>query len=174
MSCCRNHSWNSSTLRKIRDLANSDDMVCFENRFRCKDGSWRWLAWTIPAPADGDDVLYAIARDITAYKQVQGGPLVGDSVYAAMHTGLVITDPNQPDNPIIDCNPAFLKNTGYDKEEILGRNCRFLQNDDRNQKPLDEVRAALNEQRPCRVVLRNYRKDGTLFWSGWWILERRM
>ncbi|MDP8950098.1 MAG: SpoIIE family protein phosphatase [Actinomycetota bacterium] len=79
--------------------------------------------------------------------------------------GIVITDAALPDNPIVYVNPAFERTTGYSAKETLGRNCRFLQGDDRDQPVLDELRAALKEGRECRVVLRNYRKDGTSFWN---------
>ncbi len=70
-----------------------------------------------------------------------------------------------PDNPIVYVNPAFEEISGYTADEVMGRNCRFLQADDREQPALDELREALTEARECRVVLRNYRKDGTPFWN---------
>ncbi len=79
--------------------------------------------------------------------------------------GVLITDPKLPDNPIVYANPAFQRITGYSAEEVLGRNCRFLQREDRDQPALDEVRKAIEEGRDCRVVVRNYRKDGVLFWQ---------
>ncbi|MDQ3864627.1 MAG: PAS domain-containing protein [Actinomycetota bacterium] len=78
---------------------------------------------------------------------------------------IVITDPNQPDDPIVYVNPAFERTTGYASEEVLGRNCRFLQGEDRDQPALGELRAAIHEGRHCTAVLRNYRKDGTMFWN---------
>ena len=78
---------------------------------------------------------------------------------------IVITDPNQPDDPIVYVNPAFERTTGYASKEALGRNCRFLQGEDRDQPALDELRLALREERESRVVLKNYRKDGTPFWN---------
>ena len=83
----------------------------------------------------------------------------------ASSNGIVITDPGKPDNPIVYVNPAFERITGYSAEEILGYNCRFLQGENKPQPGLDEVRAAIREERDCRVVLENYRKDGTLFWN---------
>ena len=83
----------------------------------------------------------------------------------ATRNGVLITDPNRPDNPIVYANPAFERITGYAPEEAMGRNCRFLQRFDRDQPELEEVRAAIREERDCRVVVRNYRKDGTLFWQ---------
>jgi len=88
-----------------------------------------------------------------------------DRAVAASSNGIVITDPGLPDNPIVYVNPAFERTTGYPKEEAVGRNCRFLQGEDRDQPALDEVRAAVREGRECRVVLRNYRKDGSHFWN---------
>jgi PAS domain S-box-containing protein len=97
---------------------------------------------------DGPDKLRLFERAVTASTN-----------------SIVITDPNLPDNPIVYVNPAFEKTTGYSMEEVLGRNCRFLQGDDRDQSALEELRACVGEGRECRVVLRNYRKDGTRFWN---------
>jgi diguanylate cyclase (GGDEF)-like protein/PAS domain S-box-containing protein len=84
---------------------------------------------------------------------------------AASSNGITISDPGQPDNPLIYVNRSFELMTGYSAEEVLGSNCRFLQGPDGDQPALDEVRAALREERDCFVLLRNYRKDGTPFWN---------
>src|SRR5918997_1380833 len=97
---------------------------------------------------DGPDKLRLLERAVTASTN-----------------SIVIVDPNQPDDPIVYVNPAFEKTTGYTVEEVLGRNCRFLQSEDRDQPALGELRTAIREGRHCTVVLRNYRKDGTLFWN---------
>ena len=83
----------------------------------------------------------------------------------ASTNSIVITDPNLPDNPLVYVNPAFERTTGYTAEETLGRNCRFLQDKDWNQPAVGQLRAAVQEGRHCTVVLRNYRKDGALFWN---------
>ena len=88
-----------------------------------------------------------------------------DRAVAASSNGIVITDPKMPDNPIIYVNPAFEEISGYTAEEVRGRNCRFLQGGYHEQPALDELREALTEERECRVVLRNHRKDGTPFWN---------
>jgi len=69
---------------------------------------------------------------------------------------IVITDPNEPDNPIVYANPAVERITGYSVEEAIGKNCRFLQGEDRDQPALEELRAAITEGRECWVVLRNW------------------
>jgi len=84
---------------------------------------------------------------------------------AASSNGIVITDAKKPDNPVIYVNPGFEQITGYRKEEIIGKNCRFLQGDDFTQPALEELRQAIKEKRTCDVRLRNYRQDGTLFWN---------
>ncbi|MFQ4141610.1 EAL domain-containing protein [Chlorogloeopsis sp. ULAP02] len=84
---------------------------------------------------------------------------------SASSNGIILTDANQPDNPVIYVNPAFEKMTGYCACEVIGRNCRFLQGNERDQAAVEELRTAIQEQRECHVILRNYRKDGTPFWN---------
>ncbi|ARS89679.1 response regulator [Natrarchaeobaculum aegyptiacum] len=79
--------------------------------------------------------------------------------------GITITDPGREDNPLIYVNQQFERLTGYPREEILGRNCRFLQGERTEQGPVDEMRAAIDAREPVSVVLRNYRRDGTMFWN---------
>ena len=69
------------------------------------------------------------------------------------------------DNILIYVNPAFERLTGYTSEETLYQDCRFLQAGDRDQESLGLIREALRTNGTCREVLRNYRKDGTPFWS---------
>ncbi|NOJ26265.1 PAS domain S-box protein [Vibrio coralliilyticus] len=80
-------------------------------------------------------------------------------------SGIVVSDATQPDFPIIFANKAFELQTGYARDEVIGRNCRFLQNEDRDQPGIDTLRSAVSNQESCSVVLRNYRKDGTLFYN---------
>lgn len=79
--------------------------------------------------------------------------------------GIVITDPALPDNPIVYANQAFLDLTGYPLNEILGKNCRFLQGADRDQPELKQLRTALKEGLPFIATLRNYKHNGSLFWN---------
>lgn len=79
--------------------------------------------------------------------------------------GIVITDPNLEDNPIIYANPAFLKMSGYTHSEVLGKNCRFLQRSDENRESLSLIRAAIKGKHACTTILKNYRKDGSHFWN---------
>lgn len=77
----------------------------------------------------------------------------------------VITDPRLPDNPIIFASDSFLELTEFTREEILGRNCRFLQGPETDQGTVSKIRDAIREQRECTVQLINYTKSGKKFWN---------
>ena len=83
----------------------------------------------------------------------------------ASANAMVITSAAAPDYIIEYVNPAFERTTGYSAAEAVGRNCKFLQGAQVDQPGLDEIRAALREQRPGNAVLCNYRKDQSLFWN---------
>ena len=78
---------------------------------------------------------------------------------------MLIADVGQPDQPIVYVNAAFERLTGYARAEVLGKNCRYLQGADRLQPEIDEIRQAIAGGDGCEVRLRNYRKDGTMFWN---------
>ncbi|RVX12250.1 Phototropin-2 [Vitis vinifera] len=77
----------------------------------------------------------------------------------------VITDPRLPDNPIIFASDSFLELTEYTREEILGRNCRFLQGPETDQGTVSKIRDAIRQQREITVQLINYTKSGKKFWN---------
>nr|AML79426.1 putative LOV domain-containing protein [Sciadopitys verticillata] len=77
----------------------------------------------------------------------------------------VITDPRLPDNPIIFASDSFLELTEYTREEILGRNCRFLQGPETDQDTVSEIRDAIRDQKEITVQLINYTKSGKKFWN---------
>lgn len=78
---------------------------------------------------------------------------------------MVMTDPRQPDNPIVMFNNAFVQLCGYASDEIIGRNCRFMQGPGTDPVELERVREAIGSQRDVTVELLNYRKDGSSFWN---------
>ncbi|HZF77460.1 MAG TPA: ATP-binding protein, partial [Acetobacteraceae bacterium] len=82
---------------------------------------------------------------------------------AAAPTGVVISDPNLPDCPIVYANPAFHRLTGYAPEEVIGRNCRFLQGPRTSRAAVDAIRAAVAAAQPIDIRIANRRKDGSLF-----------
>ncbi|MGE7206760.1 histidine kinase famiy protein [Sphingomonas sp. NPDC019816] len=91
-----------------------------------------------------------------------------DIFFAAVKTTrmpMIVTDPRQPDNPIVFCNEAFSFMTGYSEEEILGTNCRFLQGPETDRDVVAQVRAAVERREEIAVELLNYRKNGSTFWN---------
>ena len=84
--------------------------------------------------------------------------MISESAIAA-----VLTNPRLPDNPIVECNEAFLTLTGYGRDEIVGRNCRFLARNREECPATDTIRQAIRESKPALVEILNFRKDGTAF-----------
>jgi diguanylate cyclase (GGDEF)-like protein/PAS domain S-box-containing protein len=79
--------------------------------------------------------------------------------------GIVLVDAQLPEHPVVYVNPGFETLTGYSSADLLGKNLRLLQGDDREQDGRNRLRDALRAGESCRVLMRNYRKDGTLFWN---------
>jgi PAS domain S-box-containing protein len=82
---------------------------------------------------------------------------------------MVLTDPNQTDNPMVFVNKAFLDLTGYEEAEVLGRNCRFLQGAETDRSTVAELRDAISRESSVALELVNYRRDGTPFWNALFI-----
>lgn len=79
--------------------------------------------------------------------------------------GTIVTDPSQPDNPIIYTNKTFIEMTGYTQEEVVGRNCRFLQGPDTAKEDIKKVKEAIEREEKVLLTIQNYRKDGSAFWN---------
>jgi PAS domain S-box-containing protein len=82
---------------------------------------------------------------------------------------MIITDPRRPDNPIVFVNQAFQDLTGYDREEIVGHNCRFLQGPETDRATVARLADAIAKHEPINVDLLNYRKDGSTFWNALYV-----
>ncbi|MDV2987648.1 UNVERIFIED_CONTAM: PAS domain-containing protein [Methylobacteriaceae bacterium AG10] len=96
----------------------------------------------------------------------------GDPFAAAVRATrmpMIITNPKEDDNPIIFANDAFLKMTGYTREEVNGQNCRFLQGPETNRDDVTRIRDAIEQRTDIGIDLLNYRKDGTTFWNALYI-----
>lgn len=85
----------------------------------------------------------------------------------------VVTDPSLPDNPIVYASQGFLNLTGYSLDQILGRNCRFLQGPETDPKHVERIRKAIEQGNDMSVCLLNYRVDGTTFWNQFFIAALR-
>ncbi|WP_279597448.1 histidine kinase dimerization/phosphoacceptor domain -containing protein [Methylobacterium sp. J-068] len=92
----------------------------------------------------------------------------GDPFAAAIRATrmpMIVTDPRRDDNPIVFVNDAFLRLTGYARDEIMGRNCRFLQGPDTDPNAIQQIREAVRARRDIAVDILNYRRDGSPFWN---------
>jgi PAS domain S-box-containing protein len=103
--------------------------------------------------------------DFVVAKDESTIPFVLSQILDTCVNGITLSDPDQEDNPIVYVNEAFEFITGYSQDETVGRNCRFLQNEDRDQEGIERIREAMRETKSVTVTLRNYKKDGTLFYN---------
>ncbi len=101
--------------------------------------------------------------DDVLHEQGRGDPFA--AAVRSTRMPMIVSDPRKPDNPIVYTNDAFLKLTGYERDEILGRNCRFLQGPETDRAEVRRLRDAIVREEPIQIDLLNYRKDGTSFWN---------
>jgi len=135
-------------------------------RHRRKDGSLIWVNITgHPLELDGKACRMVIAHDITEQRSTQERMQLLQRAVESSMNGIVIADAQAEDLPIIYVNSAFEFLTGYEAHEVIGRNCRFLQGAETKQPELKILRSSLSEGRESNVILRNFRKDGELFWN---------
>lgn len=159
----------ASELVLMREAMDGDsDSYRLEKRFLRRDGTQVWTGVTVSlarTPSGQPKYFIAVIEDISARKQTEESLRLAQRALEATGNGIVITDCRQPDNPIVYVNPAFERITGYSAAEALGRNCRFLHGEDHNQAGTRNLGEAVANTREAKVVLRNYRKDGRLFWN---------
>lgn len=123
-------------------------------------------AHSLPEKQPNGEILWTgFFFDITPQKILEDQLLLSRQAIEASLDGITIADARQPDMPLVYVNPAFETVTGYTREDVFGKNCRFLQGTDTDQPGLTTLRQALKEGTQCVVLLRNYHKDGSLFWN---------
>ncbi|WP_162339845.1 PAS domain-containing sensor histidine kinase [Cyclobacterium salsum] len=99
------------------------------------------------------------------YNVIQQELKLHDAAMESTSCGISISDARKPDMPLIYVNRAFCEMSGYLEEEVVGKNCRFLQGENRDQKARYIIREALDSGNHCQVLIKNFRKDGTFFWN---------
>ncbi|WP_144144445.1 EAL domain-containing protein [Paraburkholderia sp. BCC1884] len=117
---------------------------------------------------DGDGRVIGVLgsyTDITERKRADLALRLQSRALDASVNAILITAPSPTGNLIEYVNPAFMRITGYDPAEVIGHDCRVLQRDDRDQEGVALIRQALVANREVSAVVRNYRKDGALFWN---------
>jgi PAS domain S-box-containing protein len=133
-----------------------DDQLLWVTGFSLsQSGSAEQLALVVFLKIDAESI-----EDPDAYLQA-----LRERAVVATDITFTITDPRQPDNPLVWVNPSFTRITGYEYGEAVGRNCRFLQGPATSADAIAEIRQAVADQRTVSTTLLNYRKDGTAFWN---------
>ena len=142
-------------------------------------GGRRSALWVVALPLEGapglDDQALVVLLPLSdprargsATTQVEQGAALEDLYGRAVHAttlSFTVADATAPDRPLVWVNPAFTETTGYALDEVVGRNCRFLQGPETDPTAPSQMGAAIARGEPCRVVLTNYRKDGAPFWN---------
>jgi len=148
-----------------RLLAENRNIVHQTVGIRRNDGTLKWadINGSLLNEKDEEKIVLMFISDITDQKTAYDEAALFKHLVDVVDTGITITDPSLPDNPLIYVNRAFTEITGYNFEEAVGRNCRFLRDLEPKQSGLPSVYEALNNVQSCEVELRNYTKEGKLF-----------
>lgn len=152
--------------KKIQDI---------EYGLRWPDGKVKWLSVSASPIFDSSGTLFgAVASfiDITdrhidrqkMVRQIERLRLQEKAINSSL-SGVIIADARLPDMPVTYVNEAFTQITGYEPKDVIGRNCRFLQGTEKSQPALEALRNAIKRQEPGEFILRNYRKNGSVFHS---------
>lgn len=120
------------------------------------------IVMTSPVEWNGEQKLQSTLIDIAG--ELSAEPIFRRAMNAAP-VGITIADATSEDEPLIYVSDEFVELTGYSEQEALGQNCRFLQGEETSEERVATMRAAIDAEEPVTVTLRNYRKDGTMFWN---------
>ncbi|MGC9451805.1 MAG: PAS domain-containing protein [Oceanipulchritudo sp.] len=156
---------NRALLESVMDSARvSGGRESFSGYLRRKDGSTFPCELEIQPVDTGEHRLMLVTlTDMTERVRAMEDIELRNIAIANVTSGVTVADARQKDLPLIYVNRGFQHITGYSAKEAVGRSCRFLQGEDRDQPELDVLREALRKGEACVVRLRNYRKDGSLF-----------
>lgn len=153
-------------LRAGADLLSLDaSETSVEARLSRHDGSAAILMFQARTLAHGPGDRYRVLTiiDITDFGITRDRFLDLRRQLDALNSAVVISDAKRPDMPIVFVNKRFEQMTGYAAEYAIGKNCRFLQGEDREQPGVRKLVEAIKRRQSCQVVLNNYRRDGALF-----------
>ncbi|TKC88392.1 EAL domain-containing protein [Trinickia terrae] len=171
------HSFASTArMRDSEVIASGKPLLGYEEYAPAQGGAWRWFRKTkVPLKNARDDVIGLLAtyEDITERKDAELALRLRSRALDAIVNAVLITRATKNGNLIEYANPAFERITGYRIDDVIGSDCRFLQGDDRDQPGIDAIRRALAQERDVTTLVRNYRRDGTLFWNQLYIAPVR-
>jgi diguanylate cyclase (GGDEF)-like protein/PAS domain S-box-containing protein len=132
------------------------------------EGERRWVRVVGQAVRDAEGQIVQVqgsTQDIHARKVAEGQLALLERGIESSVNGIVIADARQPGLPIVYVNAAFERITGYSREKVVGHNCRFLQGEETDLQAVRMLREGINAEREVHVTLRNYRRNGALFWN---------
>ena len=171
------HPWDpqgatDSAYRSLLVSQNTSDRWNGDVQSTRKDGSVYWerqVASTL-RDAEGQNTHLVVFKEDVSDRKLRRADYaqtrhLHEKALASSSNGIMITRSDDDDHSIVYVNPAFERITGYRADEVMGLEGRFLVRDDLAQPDLEHIRAALRERREGSATLRNYRKDGSLFWN---------
>jgi PAS domain S-box-containing protein len=168
------HPDDTAAVRAAHEAASQGQVSEIEYRIQRPDGQIRWVRNRFQLQATREqgirvsgtlaDITAAIEADIARRRAEETLRTLHRAIQASS-AGVIITDTTEPDNPVIMVNPAFERITGYTQQEVLGRNCRFLQGPDTSDSEIKRLKQAIENKTDCKVILKNYRKNGAPFWN---------
>ena len=162
-------------VQDMEEFSDEYPVLFFEHRVLTTQDRIRITHWTNRAFFNYEgEIRYiqAIIRDITQQRKAQErlrahkekNDLLAHAIESST-VGITIADAREDDLPLTYVNKAFLDITGYEKHEVLGRNCRFLQGQDTCEKAVNKIREGVRDEKNISVEILNYRKDGSPFWN---------
>ena len=161
-----NTQFDLAAFRKHFERATTQRVPPFETEWIRDDGTKLPVEISSSSVVFGEDrFLYSNIRDISERRKAEVQLRLQQLAIEAALNGIIITDATADDCPITYANQGFAQLTGYSSEEVVGKNCRFLQGPETSQDSIREVREAIKQGKPCRTTLLNYRKDGSTFWN---------
>ena len=170
--CERDFPWavNAERIRAddLAVIASGQPRLNVEDELAGADGKMRhYLINKLPLHDQAGQIVGVLGtiEDVTATRRAEHALRLQSRALEASANAIVITVARGQDHVIEYANPAFTRMTGYTLDEVLGRDCRFLQGQDRDQEGRSAIRNGLRHASETTLVLRNYRKDGALFYN---------
>jgi len=151
------------TLHAFKDAKAGRAMIRLENRYRCRNGSYKWLSWNMtPLPEEG--LIFGIARDITEGKRAEESLRLQSIIMSHLSEGVYII--RARDRVIVYANPRFEEMFGYNAGELIGKPVSIV-NAPTEKSPEEtskEIRQSLEKNGTWHGEVKNIKKDGTHFW----------
>jgi two-component system CheB/CheR fusion protein len=156
------------TVELFRRFHDGEKIRDYQTVRLAKDKTRRFIVLNVAPVRDRAGEIIgcsSVSHDYTQNFELAARSRVFERAFESSLTAMVITDPNQKDNPIVYANPGFEKLTGYQPKEVIGRNCRFLQGKESDPATVRKINRAIKRGESCHVKIINYRKSGQKFWN---------